>query len=269
MNKYSVLMSVYKNENAEYLKEAIQSILSQTVLPDEIVLVEDGPLTKELYDVIDLFCNYLHIIKNENNMGLGISLQIGVQQCRNEFIARMDTDDISLSDRCEKQLKYFDKHPDLAIVGGQIEEFVDVTSNIIGKRYVPIENNEISKFIKKRCPFNHMTVMFKKSKVLNAGNYQDWFWNEDYYLWIRMFLKGYNFANLPDTLVLARVGNDMYKRRGGINYFKSEKKLQRYMLDNKVISCWRYFLNVLERFIIQVFMPNSLRGFIFKKFARK
>ena len=268
MEKYSVLMSLYKKEKPEYFRAALESIIHQTVKPDEIVLVEDGPLTEELYLIIEEYKDSLHLVVNKQNLGLGLALNKGLKACKNELVARMDTDDIAVIDRCEIQLLFFEEHPNTTIVGGKIEEFVLDIKDIIGKRVVPETDEKLKEFLKKRCPFNHMTVMFKKTDVLNVGNYQDWFWNEDYYLWIRLALENYKFANLPDTLVYTRVGRDMYKRRGGLRYYKSEIKIQRFMLEKHIITRWIYFLNCSKRFIVQLILPNSIRGWVFKKFAR-
>ena len=166
------------------------------------------------------------------------------------------------------QLQKF-KHENIDICGGQIDEFIDDPSNVIGRRLVPVSDAELKVFMKKRCPFNHMTVMYKKSAVLNAGNYQDWFWNEDYFLWIRMALKKQIFSNLPETLVNVRVGKDMYARRGGDKYFKSEVGIQKLMLKNGLIDRPTYMSNCTKRFIVQKMLPNSVRGWVFKIFARE
>ena len=191
-------MSLYIKEKPEYLRLAIDSMLGQTVVPDEIVIVEDGPLTDDLYAVLDeykeKFPQIIRTVRNEKNLGLGLALNAGLKECRNELVARMDTDDISKPDRCEKQLKYFLENPETTILGGQIAEFITEPANIVGRRIVPETDKELKEYIKKRCPFNHMTVMFKKSDVIKVGNYQDWFWNEDYYLWIRLALADFLFA---------------------------------------------------------------------------
>ena len=272
MEKYSVLMSLYIKEKPEYLDHSIQSMLNQTVTPDEIVIVKDGPLTKELENVLGKYLKeYPEIVKtvvSEKNIGLGLALNLGLQHCKNELVARMDTDDISLPDRCEKQLKAFGDKPDLDILSGAIAEFIEQENNIVGRRKLPTSNIEIRNYLKKRCPMNHVAVMFKKSRVVAAGGYKDWYWNEDYYLWIRMFENNSIFGNLSGDLVNVRVGANMYKRRGGIKYFKSEAKLQKYMLDKGIISPFYYVYNVMLRFTLQVIMPNKMRGFVFKKFAR-
>ena len=269
MEKYSVLMSLYKKENPEYLQLALNSIVKQTIKPDEIVLVEDGPLTDELYAVLNDYDAYLKRVKNPTNLGLGLSLNKGLKICRNELVARMDTDDISLLNRCEKQLLFFAEHPDTSILGGQIEEFISDPKNVVGKRVVPETDEELKLDMRKRCPFNHMTVMFKKSDVINAGNYQDWFLNEDYYLWIRLALKEFKFANLPDTLVHVRIGEDMYKRRGGNEYYKSEIRIQKFMLENKLINIGTYAINCVKRLVVEKILPNKIRGWVFQKFARE
>lgn len=272
-NKYSVLMSLYIRESAENFRTAINSMINQTLAPDEIVLVEDGPLTKELYTVInDIKQTYPGLITSvihEENQGLGLALQHGLEIARNEIVARMDTDDIAVPDRCRQQLEFINVHPDITIVGGQIEEFIGSVTNIVGKREVPTTDDQLKVFAKKRCPFNHMTVMFRKSDILEVGNYQEWFWNEDYYLWIRLVIANKKFANLPDTMVKVRVGTDMYQRRGGIKYFESERGIQKLMFKEGIIGYPRYWLNVSERLVLQVFIPNWIRGIVFRTIARR
>lgn len=273
MNKpFSVLMSVYKNDNSEHFKMALDSIINQTIVPSEIVLMVDGPVPNEVNNVILSYQkNYslLKVVRFEQNQGLGKALHEGVLNTSYELVARMDSDDIAESTRFEKQLKCFENDSNLSIVGGVISEFIDTPDNIVGYRKCPCYDGEIKKYMKKRCGFNHMTVMFRKSEVLRVGNYQDWFWNEDYYLWIRMLIAGCKFANLPNVLVNVRVGKEMYARRGGRKYYNSERDLQKYMLNNKVISRVQYMYNVFIRFAVQVAMPNWLRGWVFRTFARK
>lgn len=273
MDKYSVLMSIYYKEKPEYLRLAIDSMINQTIPPDEIVLVEDGPLTDELYVVIDeymeKYSGLIHKVVNETNLGLGLALNNGLTHCKNELVARMDTDDISLPKRCEEQLEIFKADPNVDIVGGDITEFIDVETNIVGRRTVPVGDKEIKEYMKYRCAFNHVAVMFKKQAILKVGGYKDWFWNEDYYLWIRMLENGCTFANTGTVLVNVRTGADMYSRRGGRKYFESEKKLQDYMLEKGIIDKSTYLMNVLKRWIVQVLLPNSVRGWVFRMFARK
>ena len=273
MEKFSVAISVYKNDNPVYFKRALDSItFLQTVKPNEIVLVVDGPVPDDINDVIHNVeqSDYnFKIIRLEKNSGLGNALKICVENCTNELIARMDSDDVAIPNRFEMQINYLNKHKNVDIVGGYISEFIGEENNIISHRIVPLEDTDLKKFLKKRCPFNHMTVMFKKSAVLKSGGYIDWHYNEDYFLWIRMYQLGCVFSNLPKVLVNVRTGENQFARRGGYKYYKSEKKLQKYMLKNKVISYFTYIINCTKRFIVRVAFPNKLRAFIYKKFARK
>ena len=181
----------------------------------------------------------------------------------------MDSDDICLPYRFEKQLNYLSKHHDCSIVGGQITEFIDSPNNIVGKREVPLTNEAIYDYMKRRCALNHVTVMFRKEAVLLAGNYQDWFWNEDYYLWVRMMLAGCRFGNLPDVLVNVRSGANQYARRGGKRYFDSEIGIKQLMLRKGLISKKEFIVNYICRFAVQRMLPNRVRGWVLRTFARK
>ena len=269
---FSVAMSVYKNDKSEFIDRALQSITEQqTIIPNEIVLIVDGPVSDEIDAVIDKYSKLypiFNVIRLQKNGGLGNALKLAVENAKYDLVARMDSDDVAVNDRFEQQLQIFEDNPDLGILGGNISEFIDKEDNIVAYRNVPHSDGEIKKYLKKRCPFNHMTVMFNKNDVIKAGNYQDFFWNEDYYLWIRMVEHGAIMMNAKMVLVNVRVGKDMYKRRGGWKYYKSEAKLQKYMLKHKIINFPTYLSNKTKRFIVQVLMPNSLRGWVFKKFAR-
>lgn len=271
MVNFSVCMSVYNGDNADYFQLALLSLLNQTIKPSEIVLVVDGPVNDMIEDVIDSFIkksDLLNVIRIEKNSGHAIARQTGLDAAKFDYVAIMDSDDIAKTDRFEKQIRFIEENPDLDVVGGQIEEFVGIEDNIVGKRVVPVSDNDIKKYMLGRCPMNQQTVMFKKASVLKVGGYIDWYCEEDYFLWIRMMKAGCRFANLQDTLVNVRVGGDMYARRGGMKYFKSEAKLQKYMWDGGIISFPRYSFNVLIRLCVQVLMPNWLRGFVFQKLFR-
>lgn len=273
MINFSIITSVYKNDNPEYVRAALDSMLvNQSVKPTEIVLVQDGPvpyeLSRLLIEYMDNYGDVLHVIKLDKNGGLGNALKLGVENAKYDIIARMDSDDICLPDRFVKQIAYLEAHPECDIVGGQMTEFIGEPNNIVGKRVVPLTNEEIYKYMKRRCAMNHVTVMFRKEAVIKAGNYQDWFWNEDYYLWVRMMMKNCVFANIPDVSVNVRSGADQYARRGGKKYFDSEIGIKKLMLQNGMISKKDYFVNYVERFIIQRMMPNSVRGWVFRTFAR-
>ncbi len=269
--KFSVSICVYGKDNPEHFTKALDSLFLQSRKPDEIVLAVDGPITEEIESVIKNYITYpsFKVVRFSENKGHGEARRLSISNCTNSLIAIMDSDDIALSDRFEKQLKVFELNPDIDVCGGQIEEFIDHEGNFIGKRVVPEVDEDIKKYLKSRCPFNQQTVMFKKEIYDKAGGYLDWYMDEDYYLWARMHLIGAKFYNLPDTLVKARVSADSYKRRGGLKYFKSEKNLQKFLYKNRIISSFKYFSNVFKRFVVQVIMPSGVRSFVFKKFARK
>ena len=172
--KYSVLMSVYFKENPNWLEYSIESMMNQTVKPDEFVLVEDGPLTEELDSVVEKYAEkypkILNVVKIEKNGGLGPALKLGVENCRNEYIARMDSDDYSVPDRIEKELNMFLENPDLGMVGSNVSEFIDDIDNVVSSVVLPESNEDIIKFSKKRNPYRHPSVLFKKSVVMSAGN---------------------------------------------------------------------------------------------------
>lgn len=268
--KYSVLMSVYYKEKPEYLRESIKSMLQQTSVPDEIVLVKDGKLTDQLESVIDEFTDnkILKTIALEENVGLGKALNIGLNECKNELVARMDTDDISLSNRCEKQLEKFYEDDNLSVVGSAVAEFIDNPRNVIAYKPVKIEHKEIKQQMKFRNPINHPSVMFKKSHVLQVGSYEHCFLNEDYYLWIRMIQQGFIFKNINEPLVKMRITNETYLRRGGWKYFITQKRLFDYMFKNDFINTFEYLYNNLIRFVTRILLPNRIRKVMYLRILR-
>lgn len=270
--KFSVAMSVYKNDNPTDFVTAVNSIYYQTCPPDEIVLVIDGPIPNSLQDSIDELKEKLGIMKVvpfAENKGHAAARQGGLANASNELVAIMDSDDIAEPNRFEKQLKFMNEHPEVTVAGSLIREFIGEPTNVVGVRAVPETDSEIKEYLKNRCPMNLQTVMYRKSKVMEVGGFIDWFCEEDYYLWIRLALAGHKFYNFQESLVNVRVGKEMYKRRGGKKYFQSEARLQKYMLDHKVITLPKYLYNVAIRWVVQVAMPNWLRGWIFRAFARK
>lgn len=271
---FSVLLSVYYKEKAEHLKESIKSIyFNQTLKPNEIILVEDGQLTEELYSSIEelkikIGKNIFKTVKLEENMGLGNALRIGIEKCSNELVARMDTDDIAYPNRFEEQIAYFKKFPETDVLGSFMSEFVDNIENVICIKDAPKNDIDMKKYMKLRDPVNHPSVMLKKSKVLEAGNYKEIFLNEDSYLWGRMLSKGCIFRNIQEPLVYFRTTDDTYKRRGGWKYIKAEYGLQKEFLKLGIINRVEFIRNITLKNIIRL-MPNSLRKFIYLKVLRK
>ena len=268
MQNYSVLMSVYHKEKAKYLKTAMQSMFDQTVPTNDFVLVCDGPLTDELDSVIDemyaLHPNVLNIVKLPKNGGLGNALNEGLKFCKNELVARMDSDDISFPDRCERQLDLFDKMPELSIVSGTVSEFSDDSEFPVGSRALPSDHDDILKFSKTRCPFNHPAVMFKASAVEKAGGYnQDFPYFEDYYLWIRMLQNGVIGMNIDEPLVNMRVSNGLYDRRGGKQYLRYMTAFRKWLRKIGYINGFQYCFSVSAHSIISL-APKIVRGKFYK-----
>lgn len=269
MEKYSVLMSVYYKEKPEYLRAAIDSMLNQTVKPDDFVLVCDGPLTEELDKVVTCFeQNYpqiFNVIRLEKNQGLGNALNIGLKECKNELIARMDSDDISCNERCEKQLFAFEKNDSISVMSGTVSEFSETPDLPVGKRKLPVKHKDILEFSKKRNPFNHPAVMFKKTEVEKCGGYSEKFpLFEDYYLWIRMMKNGAIGMNLQDCLLNMRATSDMYMRRGGIDYAKKMLKFHKWLLKSKWIKWFEYCIWAIPHAFVCI-MPNWLRKSVYKR----
>lgn len=217
MQKYSVLMSVYYKENPEFLKSAIDSILNQTVLPEQFVIVKDGKLTDTLNQIIDNYAretsSLFTVVELEENRGLGVALDEGMKFCRNELVARMDSDDISMPNRCERELSVFEKWPELDIISGAINEFKDTIANIVSVRRVPEMESDIKKQMRQRSPFNHPAVMYRKSSVVRCGGYGTSARKEDHDLFSRMLNQNCHAYNIQEPILYYRVGDDNIKRR--------------------------------------------------------
>lgn len=259
----SVLMSIYYKEEANNLECCLKSLFEQTLKAKEIIIVHDGPLTKELYDCLLFWKNKLPIIEVilKENVGLGRALNIGLEKCKYELIARMDTDDICVENRFLLQLNEFLDDPDLVICGSSISEFEGDISNIISRRRVPENNQDILLKCIEINPFNHMTVMYKKSFVVSCGGYLHLPWMEDWYLWLRMLSNGCKSKNINSDLVFARTGMAMIIRRSGLNYIKSEWLLTKIKVNLELASCGGAFLIFIKRAIPRVLPKKWLSKF--------
>lgn len=272
--KYSVLMSVYKNDNPDFLKIALKSIYDdQTRKPDEIIVVFDGPVSDELRAVLDDFRKgkeeFVKYYPQDVNRGLGEALKIGTEYCSGDYIFRMDADDVSTPDRFEIQSKYVEEHPEIDVLGSDIVEFNETPDEPNLKKRVCFANhNDIVKMGKKRSPMNHVSVCIKKEALIAVGGYSPLLYVEDYYLWERMISAGYKLANINKTLVYTRVGNGFTKRRSNKEYVKSWKILQEYMLASGMITKREVRKNM---FCIKVFvkMPAWIKKILYSKLLRK
>ena len=260
MLNYSVLMTVYEKDNPEYLKDSINSMLNQTVKTNDFVLVCDGKLTEKLNSIVEQYAKdykgLFNIIMLPENVGLGKALQLGVLQCKNEYVARMDDDDISCSNRCEVELDYMEKNQDISIVSSYMNEFdVDFTCPIRVKK-VPINHDEILSYSKRRNPFNHSAVIFRKSAIIKAGNYSDMRTNQDVDLWVRMLNKGFRGANIDLPLVNFRFDNGTYERRKNWNNVKLLISVWRRFYNNKYCSFYDYIVVAFTQIAVFL-MPES------------
>lgn len=267
---FSVLLSVYRKEQPAYLRQSLDSIFTQTLLPDEVVLVKDGPLTDTLDEVVEEYCRKYSVIKVvplSENQGLGRALNEGLKHCSYDLVARMDTDDVAKPERFEKQIAVFCAHPEVDVVGAWIDEFEGNIGNVISVRKLPEIHEEIVRFARKRNPINHPVVMFRKSSVEAVGGYQHFPLFEDYYLWVRMLIDGAQFYNIPESLLYFRFSSDMFKRRGGRKYAKDEYRFQYMLWKQGFIRFTCFIQNVCLRFIVRI-IPNKLRRFLYKKALR-
>lgn len=271
--KYSVLMSVYHKDDAACLKLALESIYErQSKKPDEIVVVFDGPLTEELYKVLDDFKeDKSEIVKyypQETNRGLGTALRIGSGYCTGDYIFRMDSDDISDEHRFEKQTTFIEAHPEIDVLGTDIAEFRYSLDEGMRIRACPAQHEDIVSMGKSRSPMNHVSVCIKRSALEKSGGYESLPMAEDYYLWLRMIVAGCRMANLCESLVYVRVGNGFNNRRSSKQQITSRKFLQKYMLEHKLIGRTRAFSNMVKIRLL-VYAPPKLRAIVYEKILRK
>lgn len=271
MEKYTVLMCVYKNDKSEYLDISIKSMINQTIAPNEMIIVLDGEVPSSIEKLLATYqknYNFIHVYKIENNVGLGKALDYGLNYCNNNLVARMDADDISLPSRCEKLIKLFQENPNLAIAGTNVDEFVEDTNKIISTRVVPSSYQDILKFSRRRSPFNHPTVMFKKDEVTRCGGYGVLRRKQDFDLFSRMIHSGCYALNINESLLLFRANEDNFLRRRSKEYYKSTIEVIK--LNHKRGYCsWGDVQYVkIGQFVIR-YSPKWLAKFLSNKLLRK
>ncbi|MFT0848761.1 glycosyltransferase [Actinomycetaceae bacterium L2_0104] len=267
---YSVLLPVYHRDNPADLRESIESMLAQTIAPSDFVIVCDGPLTDELdrlLNDVSRLADVIRVLRLPENRGLGIALSAGLDMCLHELVARMDADDIAVPDRARLQLDCFLDNPGVDIVSGAVEEFQSEPRDLSQARRLPETHDELVRFAKMRNPFNHPCVMYKKSSVIRAGGYQDFFRLEDYFLWVRMLQNGSQGMNSPDVLLHMRIGNGMYRRRSGMQYARSQAGLLGYMRRTNFITVREFFKGLAIRIPMSL-VPDRARKFAFERVLR-
>lgn len=267
---FSVLMAVYAKEQPDNLAAALASVFAQTLVPDEVILVKDGPLPA-LLEAIIAHHAAIHLqlkpLALERNVGLGAALNAGLARCSHEVVARMDSDDLCTPNRFERQVLLFAEDEKLAVVGAWVAEFETDARNPYGMRVVPESHEQISRIAKTRCPVNHPTVVFRKSFVLTVGGYNAKHLLEDYYLWARLMMAGYRFRNVQAPLVMMRTGEGLYDRRGGLKYALAEIKLFIDFYQMGFIGLVDLFRNLVTRAVIRL-MPSAMRKWLYLRFAR-
>lgn len=273
-NKYSVLMSVYKNDNADFLRIALDSIYDkQTRKPDEVVVVFDGPLNEALYNVLNEFQKgreeVIKYYPQEVNRGLGQALRIGSEKCTGDYILRMDSDDISDPRRFEKQIAFVETHPEYDVIGTDIAEFnEDPTKEEMRVRACPADHSGIVKMAKKRNPMNHVTVCMKKAALEKCGGYQTLLLLEDYLLWLNMIISGARLANINESLVYVRVGNGFDSKRGSKERIEGWWTLQEIMLKAGMINRVQAWMNMVYIYVF-VKTPSGLKKWLYSNVLRK
>lgn len=270
--KYSVLMSVYCKEVPQYLDLSITSMLNQTIPPDEFILVEDGPLPSQLVEVVEKNVannpGLFEIIKNKNNLGLGLSLKKGIETAKNDWVARMDSDDYAIPTRCEQQMQFIKQNPNCEMIGSFESEFIDNIDNVVSIHKVPEKMKQIKKFMHRRCAVLHPTVMYKKSAVIRSGNYQNVPLYEDYDLFSRMVLENnIETYNIQKSLYYIRTSSDFYKRRGGMKYAKTVLRFKWNQHVKGYMSLTDFIISGLGQACVCV-LPNSLRKLFYMKVLR-
>ena len=275
MIRFSVIMSLYEKDNPSFFKDALESVsTNQSLKPNQIVVVEDGPVSHVFDDIFNSVSadnptiEFL-LIKKETNKGLAAALNSAIDACKYEWIARMDSDDISVSSRFEKQFCFIESHPDLAVVGGNMGEFYDTIGDIALRRVVSCNHDGICKMMKKRNPMNHITVCYKKYAVVSCGKYSESFGKlEDYKLWVDMVNAGYKFGNIKDVVCYARVGDGFIERRSNKREIKDWDMLQKYLLKNKIVN---KFESIMNKAYIRLFIysPKFVKKLAYKTFLRK
>jgi O104-antigen biosynthesis beta-1,3-galactosyltransferase len=268
--KLSVLLSVYARESPAFLRESLESLAAQSLPADEVVLVEDGPLGNPLRQTIEEFRARLRIVslRLPAQAGLGMALREGLSICQGEYVARMDSDDICVTHRFERQVGFLNAYPDVDVVGSAIAEFDQDPAHAHSVRVLPAEGEALLRFARHRTPMNHVTVMARRASLEAAGGYEACRFFEDYHLWARMLTRGFRLHNLREVLVYVRCGNGMQARRGGLGYLKEEIEFQSHLCDLGLQSSAGALLNILIRGPVRL-APGSVRSLCYRLLLRQ
>lgn len=271
MKDYSVLISVYQNDKPEFVKTAIDSMLNQTLKPVQMVIVIDGEITTQLRLLIDLyskkFTKSFNIIKNKNNLGLGLALNEGLKYIKTDYIIRMDSDDYSHPYRAEKLLSYMNQNPEINILGSYIGEFISNRNQIERIIKYPLFKNHLDAYNYYRDFIGHASVCIKTELLKSVNGYKDLLFFEDTYLWLRLAKMKNNFHSIQEVLYLARIGDGFYERRSGFDYFKMELNAFKVFKNENLISNFSFYSNIFLRLIIRI-LPISFLKYVYQFFLR-
>ncbi|MCI9843868.1 glycosyltransferase [Flavobacterium pectinovorum] len=261
MTNFSVLISVYIKTKLWQFEECLNSIDNQSLLPSEIIIVKDGILNFDLNEIVYKYPKLnIVIVINENNLGLPKSLNKGIDKCSNEIIFRMDSDDICLEDRFYLQLQKFISNDKLAVLGTNVCLIDDNSVEIAKSRNVPVFDADIRKTMRYKNPFNHPSVVFRKSLVQSVGGYTDVYLYEDWYLWFKLTrLKDVEFENMAERLLKYRIRS--FSERSGFNIVKAENTFYFLLFKNKYINFFVLLINVFFKSIIRVMPKNVYNSF--------
>lgn len=267
---FCVLMALYGKDKPTLFKRAVASVFANTLLPDQCIVVIDGPLPAELENLVgQLKVDYplIEFIVLPHNVGLAKALNVGLKMVNYPWVVRADSDDVNLPIRFEVLAKTLDQQPDLKLFGSAILE-IDENEKPLTMREVPCNEKDIRQFAKTRNPFNHMAVAYSLEAVLACGSYPSIFLKEDYGLWCRFLEKQFPVANIKEVLVHASAGIGMFRRRGGVGYAKSEWQIQKVLVESGLKGRVRAVLDGAIRAIFFL-IPSSVRGFLYVRLLRK
>ncbi|AWW44043.1 glycosyltransferase [Polynucleobacter paneuropaeus] len=268
---FTVLMAVYRNDDVALFNQAVHSVFANTLLPNHCLIVVDGPVTKALDIAIasleKTYSPSIQFLRLTQNLGLAQALNAGIEQIHTDWIVRADADDINLPNRFLELATAIKDHPGLDLLGSHILE-IDQEGKPIAIREVPILEAGIRQFAKTRNPFNHMTVAYRAEAVMECGGYPNVYLREDYALWCQFLSKQKKLLNIPQVLVHATAGKNLYARRGGWKYAKAEWEMQQLLVATGLKSAGRAFIDGLLRSAIFM-LPSSIRGFVYQHFLRK
>ena len=271
---FSVLLPVYRGDTPAFFRRAVESVTAeQTLRPDELVVVVDGPIGTGIRDILDAVAAGLltdgvavTIVALPENVGLARALEAGLERCAHEVVARADADDISLPHRFQRQVPMV-AGGDIDLVSSAITEFHDDEDSPGLVRAYPTDHDAISALARFRDPFNHPAVVYRRDAIRTAGGYQHLDKMEDYWLFVRMIAAGARVANVTESLVLYRVGAGAYERRGGWTLLRSELRLQGWMRRSGFTTTQQYVRNIAVRGIWRL-VPTTLRQRIYGQVAR-